>query len=127
MKDRYIKAILSLLRENHEVDSVIAGVRDVLTKRNHERLFPSIMRGVLRRLEDSVSGAGATVVVASQEELVRNKQVITKLLASLEAKDEPTVITDNSIIGGVIVSNNYQRIDTSYKRALQSLYERVTK
>lgn len=127
MKDRYITAILSLLREQHEVDSVIAGVRDVLVKRNHERLFPSIMRGVLRRLEDSVGGSDATVVVASEAELERSKNVIKKLLASLDAKQEPKVITDTTLIGGVIVSNNYQRIDTSYKRALASLYERVTK
>ncbi|MBY0309806.1 F0F1 ATP synthase subunit delta [Patescibacteria group bacterium] len=126
MKDRYITAILSLLREHHDAVSVIAGVRDVLTKRNHERLFPSIMRGVLRRLEDSVSGAEATVVVASEAELARNKEVIAKLLTSLEAKDEPRVVIDDSLIGGIIVSNNYQRIDTSYKRALASLYERVT-
>jgi F0F1-type ATP synthase delta subunit len=126
MKDRYITAILSLLREQHDVDSVIAGVRDVLIKRNHERLFPSVMRGVLRQLEDSVSGAGPVVVVANEAELARSKDVIKKLLTSLEAKDEPTIATDNSIIGGVIVSNNYQRIDTSYKRALASLYERVT-
>jgi F0F1-type ATP synthase delta subunit len=126
MKDRYITAILSLLRENHDVDSVIAGVRGVLVQRNHERLFPSILRGVLRRLEDSVSGAGATVVVAGEAELAKSKDVIKKLLTSLEAKGEPKVITDSSIIGGVIVSNNYQRIDTSYKRALASLYERIT-
>jgi F0F1-type ATP synthase delta subunit len=127
MRDRYITATLELLREHHKVGEVVSGLRDVLVARNHERLLGVILRGVLRRLEDGASGATPKVVIAKEEDVKKQKSVIEAMLAELGAKDEPQVTVDPTLIGGVVVSNNYQRIDTSYKRALQSLYERVTK
>jgi F0F1-type ATP synthase delta subunit len=126
MRERYITAVLALFREHHDVEAVVRGLREILVKRNHERLLPGILRGVLRRLEDSASGATAQVVVASEAELTKQKSVIAALLATLAVTDAPNITFDDSLIGGVVVSGNYQRIDTSYKRALASLYTRVT-
>lgn len=126
MRDRYITATLQLLREHHPVEAVISGLRNILVARDHERLLGVILRGVLRRLEDGVNGNIAQVVVASAAEVETQKTVIARLLAELGGHDAPVVTIDPTIIGGVVVSHNFKRVDTTYKRALQSLYERVT-
>ncbi len=126
MRDRYITATLELLRDHQSVEIVVAGLRDVLKARNHERLLGVILRGVLRRLEDGVSGRTPQVVVASEGDVETQKNLIADLLKKLESNEAPRVVIDQTLIGGVVVSNNYQRIDTSYKRALQALYEKVT-
>lgn len=126
MRERYITAVLALLKDHLEVEAVVRGLREVLEKRNHEQLLKGILLGILRRLENGTTAGAPQVIVASAAELATQKSVIANLLAQLKATEAPTVEYDPTLIGGVVVSNNYQRIDTSYKRALQSLYERVT-
>lgn len=126
MRDRYITATLELLREHHEVAVVVRGLREVLVSRDHERLLEAILRGVLRHLEDGSSGAMPMVMVASEGDTVKYQAVIADLLSRLKAPVTPEVTIDRTLIGGVVVSSNYERIDTSYKRVLQALYEKVT-
>jgi len=127
MRDRYIAATLELLREHHEVGVVVRGLRAVLVARDHGRLLGAILRGVLRHLEDGSNGALPVVAVASEGAAAKQKDLISELLLRLTTTTtNPEVVIDSTLIGGVVVSHNYERIDTSYKRVLQALYEKVT-
>lgn len=126
MKDRYITATLALLAEGESPEVVLRGLERALAARDHNKLLPIILRGVLRRLEGRVSVKGPQVVVVDAASYETQKAVIQNHLQKLGAASAPTVAFDASLIGGAIVSNNYQRIDTTYKRALANLYARVT-
>lgn len=127
MREHYITATLDLLEAGHPVGEVFAGLRRVLGSRNHAQLLPGILRGILRRLSDRTVTAGTRVFVATIEDAATLAKEIELYLATLGGSgNAPVVVVDGTLIGGAVVEHNAARIDASYKRALLSLYERVT-
>lgn len=106
---------------------MISGLKKVLHDKGHAALLPAILRGVARELQDGSRDAKPRVTLAKKEDEKAEKEAIEKALASLEAKDEPTIAYDESIIGGAIVEANHERVDMSYRRALINLYHSITK
>lgn len=127
MREHYITATLALLKSGEPVSEVFAGLRRTLRAHDHEQLLLSIARGILRRLTDRTSAYDTRIVVASEHDVEVLAGEISAHLASLGVtKATPSVVVDTTLVGGVVVEHNARRIDASYKRALRSLYERVT-
>lgn len=125
MKDVYVQAVHKCLAAGTEPAELFRGLRDVMNARGHIRLLPSVLRTVVR--ERTASRAQRTVVrVANQAAYEAQQQDITTALAALAAHETPTVVTDDSLIGGYQVEANYQRVDSSYKQLLTSLYRNIT-
>jgi len=125
MKETYTKAILELLKSGKEPDAVIKGVRSTMLKRGHQNLLLIVLQNVLRVLETEATGTN--VFVASEKELDSQLKAIKAELEKLGADTEPSVLVDETLIGGFVVEHNYQRSDKSYKNALTKLYRNVTK
>lgn len=127
MREHYITATLDLLEAGHPVSEVLAGLQHTLSTHNHTQLLPGIIRGILRTLSDRTTATGTRVFVATAGDTTTLSKEIESYLRTLGGNtNTPTVVLDETLIGGAVVEHNAVRIDASYKRALRSLYERVT-
>lgn len=128
MQNDYAQAFLAHIASGTSFDTALAGLVSVLTRRNHTKLLPSILRLVLRKLEAAKGTKRATVRVASA---TMSQADTAKLTAALEAlgvhEGTPTEeIVDETLIGGFVLQYNYHEQDHSYKRVLTNLYESIT-
>ncbi len=125
MREHYITALLDLIASGMSVDDAVRGLASALAKRDHTRLLPSILLGALRQLEGT-EGSTARVVIARNEDVIALRTAIEAHLAALGGNTDATITVDETIIGGVVVEHAHQRIDASWKTALENLYRRVT-
>lgn len=125
MKQAYITALLDSLRTTTDVDGTLSRTYSVLQKRGHIRLWPAILRGVLRELEAHTQADVAHVYVAKSTADVTAE--IKQALASLGATDTYEQHIDDTLIGGYVVTYKDKILDASYKRKLVELYRRITK
>ncbi len=126
MREHYITAVLQLLAEGAAPAKVIDGLKRTLKTHDHLRLLPTILRGVLRHLENGNTKQGARVYVAREDDVEKLTATIKKHLATLGASESPLTVVSPALIGGVVVEHGNRRVDASYKRALTELYDRVT-
>lgn len=125
MKENYITAVLQELKQGTNPEEILTGLKRMLVKRGHERLYAAILRGVVRVLE--AGGASAvTVTVASRNWYDTNRTSIAQTLSTLGADTEATILTDETIIGGYIAEARAQRVDHSHKSRLVQLYRSLT-
>lgn len=127
MKQAYIVALSDALLKGVEIDSVLNSTKQLLIKKGHGRLWPVVLRGVLRELERRNRAHTPQVIVAS-EGAEKNEQ-LSKALAAVgaDASSPYQVSVDSTLIGGFIVRYRDQMLDASYKKALTDLYRKVTK
>jgi F0F1-type ATP synthase delta subunit len=125
MKQAYIKAVLEQLLSGKDGELVVKNLKEALAKKGHSRLFGSILRGVLRQLEhEAVAKAPQIKVAKNSEDLVaKAKEALLRLGA--ESVLPPVVKTDETLVGGYVVTAAGKQIDASYKRALLNLYRKV--
>lgn len=127
MKQAYIAAVREKLLKGENPDGVIAGLKAALTKKGHNRLLGSILKGALRELEHDVVARAPQIVLATKAD----ESTVTKAksaLAELGGNETlaPVVKTDDNLIGGFVVKASGKQIDASYKRVLLEMYRKVT-
>ena len=105
---------------------VFRGLVVILEKRGHQSLLSGILAGVLRHVEAARPAGQASLTVASEASVSELKSAIESALKTLNATEKPTVIIDQSIIGGFIATTDTESIDASYKRKLIDLYRSIT-
>ena len=127
MKNHYIYATLSLIQSGSDPQSVLDGLLKSMQSKGHERLYASVLRGVVRVRETKKDSAQATVVVAKEADVAKYASVITETLTSLDAGSDFSTKIDETIVGGVIVKNNNTVVDRSFKTALTNLYRATLK
>jgi len=127
MKDSYITAITEELLAGQDIDLVLKKAHSLISKKGHLRLWPLVLRGVVRELEKQELAKQPKVVVAKSESL--NKEAIATSLKKLGLATDVTykVKIDDTIIGGHILSHKDQMIDASFKRQLVELYQKTTR
>ena len=127
MKNHYINATLSLIQSGSDPQSVLDGLLKSMQSKGHERLYASVLRGVVRVLETKKDSTQATVVVAKEADVAKYASVITETLTSLDAGSDFSTKIDETIVGGVIVKSNNTVVDRSFKTALTNLYRATLK
>jgi F0F1-type ATP synthase delta subunit len=81
----------------------------------------TLLREVLRR-----TGAGtATLTVAKAADA--DSAVVQSLLKEMAVSEQPTIVIDETIIGGAKLRSGDTEIDATYKTALINLYHTITK
>ena len=125
MKAQYINALLQMLKEGKDPKVVLNGCKTTLKNRGHEALEVSVLRGVLRVIE-AKSIDESIVTVVSKEQYEKQAAAIAAALKVLDAKSDPAIKVDNTIIGGFIAEANNSRHDASYKTKLVNLYRTLT-
>jgi|GEM_PF-946737 len=127
MKNHYINATLSLIQTGSDPQSVLDGLLKSMQSKGHERLYASVLRGVVRVLETKKDSTQATVVVAKEADVEKYASVIKETLTSLDAGSDFSTKIDETIVGGVIVKSNNTVVDRSFKTALTNLYRATLK
>ena len=122
MRDTYVTAVLELLQQGTEPGTVLANLKDVMEKRGHSALLPAVLAALLSSFEQSEKNNTPTVIVASLKDAETN-EVKTALKNLGAGAGTPTVIVDDTIIGGAQVMFNHKMIDHSYKTQLHTLYK----
>ena len=123
MQRAYVTAFIEVLKPT-DVETALAGLRTVLSERGHERLLAPVLRAVVRELE--ATRPTTIVTIAKQADEARQEERLKNLLSELGATEHPTIVVDDTLIGGMIVEHNHVRVDESYKRALVTLYRSLT-
>lgn len=127
MKRNYVKAVIDLLLSGHEVSDVLKGLKNTLTKRNHNKLYLSILKSVSRELGKKLLRNNSMLVVAQKNDEKTLKKTIEEAALKLGLSQKPFVQVDETLIGGFILTANNKEVDQSYKTKLISLYRNVTK
>lgn len=126
MKQAYITALTEALLNTKDVDGALESTQALLIKKGHVRLWPAVLKGVVRALEKFEREDTPRIIVA--KESAKNSDALQKALATLAVtnKNEKMEV-DSSLIGGFVVQYKDKMVDASYKRALIDLYRKVTK
>jgi F0F1-type ATP synthase delta subunit len=126
MKKAYVTAFVESILAGTPVETALANLREVLKTRGHERLWSQILKVSARELEAklarvtpqlSVAKAGST----SEADV---KAALVTLGAARETAYDTSV--DETLVGGFSLRVGGRLLDKSYKRALITLYEKIT-
>ena len=128
MKKHYVHAVLQLIQEGKDIDTVLASLSDTLQKKGHTKLHESILSAVLAQLVRITATEGALVTIAKESDSQKSQSAIQQALKELQSDGAPLrTKVDETLIGGFTVEYNNTRIDRSYKEKLVSLYRAITK
>ena len=125
MKQAYIKAVLEQLLSGKDGEVIIKNLKEALARKGHGRLLGAVLRGALRQLEHEVVGKAPQISVAKDSaELVAKAKAVLATLGDSGVLS-PVVKTDETLVGGYVVTAAGKQVDASYKRALLNLYRKV--
>jgi F0F1-type ATP synthase delta subunit len=126
MKKHYINAVTELLLQGKDVDVVLADLAKVLKAKGHMSIHGQILEGVRAELQRRKKSDAPTVTVASNKETALHKDAIEASLTELGGSlQEATFTTDETLIGGYVVTHKGKLINRSYKEKLISLYRSI--
>lgn len=129
MKTEYAHAFLDVLKDGMSVETALSGLSATLAKKQHSKLLGSVLLEVLRVLEANKGVKQAVVSVAKESDAVAQKAKIEAVLKDLGVASDTNVntIIDETLVGGFVATFDYKEYDQSYKKALKSLFESITK
>ena len=121
----YVTAVIESLKAGHKPSETFAGLKRVLERRGHERLLPRIVRTLER---ESLRRTGAGVVTLTVAKAADgDSDLVASLLKEMAVSEKPTVVIDETIIGGAKLRSGDTEIDATYKTTLINLYHKITK
>lgn len=126
MKEHYTQAVLQMINEGTAPETILEGLTKAMEQKGHMRLYPSVLRGVLRILETQ-KDADTIVVVARESDVSALSSQIESALTTLGTTEKPATKVDETLVGGVVVQHGNTVLDRSFKTALTKLYRSVTK
>lgn len=121
----YIQAAYETITQGGDVEVVLKNLQAVLERRGLGKVYPRVLRGLLEKMERGQAGEAPKVLVAREKDIERHKSAIEAAVARIAPQSAYSVETDESIIGGFIVSGKGKRIDHSYKSTLLDTYHRL--
>ena len=126
MKQAYITALTSALLVTKDVEAVLTSTKALLKEKGHERLWPGVLKGVVRALEKYEIDQTPEITLAKEGAL--SVAELKAALAEINVASETIRTTiDPNIVGGFILQHQDTMLDKSYKRALVDIYQKVTK
>ena len=128
MRGKYYAQALHevLLTTSHSEETLLKHFIETVRANGHAYLFPKIVRAYESIIAKEVKAS--TIVVVSAKPLTDEKVVALlkkepfKNALSMSHK-KVSRMTDDNIIGGVVVRTGTTRIDASHKRALLDIYQ----
>lgn len=121
----FAKASIALIIEGKNEDLVLANLRKELEKRGETKLYPQVLKEMVRTLEVEARKKRATITIARESDKKRLSKSIDRAITEL-GSPESNYIIDRTIIGGFIIRTRDSVLDRSYKHQLLSIYHEVT-
>ncbi len=124
MREVYTKAIIDLLDTGSEIETVLASVKTLMTKKGHENLYKEVLEKTVLALEKKQKVEEVLIVVAKEAD--KDSELVKKTLADLGLLAVKTRIEiDETIVGGATFLYKNQFFDLSYKTSLTKLYQAI--
>lgn len=121
----YIEATADVLRTSDDPGKVIAALKSILSSRGHNRLYRSILQGLMQRIDEYNREGHALVTLARESDNTVFKDEIRNALRELDAHEPFETQIDETVIGGYRVTANDSSIDRTYKKRLLAIYQSV--
>ena len=122
----YIQATYEVLRTRPDTHAVLDSLRAHLTAKGRMALYPSILRGLIKKVAYAEEHAKVRVITARDTDFETLRESITHHLTALDVSIADTVrIVDDTLIGGFVINMTHARIDRSYKHILLQAYRRL--
>ncbi len=112
IKQQYIKALLTLIREGEDSVKVFSHLEKAMKKRGHSALLLPVLKSALRELSGRSRTLKPRLTIAQESDESRY---------SKKHKDAE-VIVDKTLIGGYVYEESGTRLDQSYKTKLLNWY-----
>jgi F0F1-type ATP synthase delta subunit len=123
MKHSYVQALIKSILGGTASEVALDNLKATLVAKGHLRLWSQILRATLRELSVKLKADAPQVAVAKAGSV--SNDVLKKAVLTLGSNIEPTVIVDETLIGGFTVRVKGAVIDASYKRQLLALYRGI--
>lgn len=127
LEESYAHALFGSTKDKsgHERDVQIKNFFALIQSKGHQRLLPKILSALTRIENKEKSRHTATILVAPKSRVEIEKEVVAELEKHIGNKVEYKVCEDESVIGGYTASAGGIRIDSSHKRALLNLWDKL--
>lgn len=122
MKNSYIIAIVELLERGLDAQAVLRGLKEVLTRKGHEKLHASILKGIVCEIAQREGSQPTRLIVADGRAMRIFQKDIESCIRAYNFNSAYEAEEDPSIVGGFILKNNTSALDRSYKQSLVRLY-----
>ncbi len=124
-KKEYIQATYKILEEKDDLQKTLDALTRSLKKRGLLKLYPSILRGLLEKIQKNQRIAHPVVTVARESDYKKYAKKIKSLAHIFDLEKVPEVQIDKSIIGGFTIKEKSIYLDESYKSKLLHVYHRL--
>ena len=118
----YSNALFDLLQKKGEGDNVFASLKSLLHKKGHSKLYPQILKELLKKFNKNTAQSTTRVVVSRASDLTTLESSILSAINTLSAEKKFTTEIDPTLIGGFKIIGHDQVIDQSYKKQLLTIY-----
>ena len=122
MEKEYAHALIEAAKRGAKPHELATRLGAMLRDRGHLSLLPKIARALKEEDKRVRRGSEFVLSVAKESEVSS-----AKAEATVHIGDTPTrVVTDDSLIGGWVLSTPNTRVDASFKKQLLNLYHSLT-
>lgn len=123
---QYAQGLITAVARGTSPKVAATRVRDMLAQRGISALLPHIVRA-LRQLEARAAQSYPEIRVAQRVDAqTALGEAALHLAADGVTESDVRVTEDSTIIGGWIYRNGSTYVDTSHKKQLTALYQRIT-
>lgn len=128
MQKHYINAVVQLLLQGKDVNSVLTHLGKTLQTKGYKNIHVAILKGVMTQLERTSKTTTSTITVTQKGDVLKLKEAIEESLSKIGGTSkDATIIEDKTLIGGYIATYKSKSIDASHKNKLVTLYRNITK
>jgi F0F1-type ATP synthase delta subunit len=125
MHDLYVTAVVESLKAGHKPSEVFTGLKNILARRGHERLLSRIVRTLEREAARATHNDTPILTIAKASD--KDSVLVASLVKEMQVTHEPSIVIDETIIGGAKLRAKGSEIDATYKTTLINLYHTITK
>lgn len=118
----YSSAIFELLVKQGGDEAVFTSLQTLLKKKGHVKLYPHILKELLKKFEKNALQTSTKVFVGREKDIQNLESNILKAVATLSPEKNFTTHVDTTLIGGFKVVGKDKIIDQSYKKQLLAVY-----
>ncbi|HEY4521285.1 MAG TPA: F0F1 ATP synthase subunit delta [Candidatus Paceibacterota bacterium] len=128
MERQYAEALLAVIEKGMTPREAVIALKKTLENRGRLFLLPKIAKAFERLAAKEANKNTLTLTVARQKDARKALSEVQNVLAEIKTGDVDLCETvDESLIGGWRLEGKGHLVDQSWKRALLSIYNLVTK
>ena len=122
MEREYAQAVMEVAKKGMKPKELFTRLEAALRARGHLQLLPKIARALGEEERRSRRRSESVLSVAKESETASAKQQAATDIGDSIVR----IVTDDSLIGGWVLTTPNTRVDASFKKQLLDLYHSIT-